>query len=121
MSHKKNGHLGKIASRSTKETEELILARYEREFLLELMNIWPDREKNVVGLTQLRLATLTGISLRSIASYCNKKDPVQPDRNSLNKLGKFFGIHWVEDYDNSINMTDLLERIKAFIPPVKAS
>lgn len=119
MSLKKIGQVGKVASSNLKETEGLILARFENEFLVELMKLWPDRERNRIGLTQKRLAELTGIGLRSIASYCN--EGAQPDRVSLRKLGEFFGIHWVEDFDNSIDMSALLKRLKALIPPLKAS
>lgn len=75
------------------------------------MKMWRDKEQPKSRLTQERLAKATGLSQRAIASYCTGES--QPDRNALDKLGRFFGIHWVEDYDHIIPMDKLLESLKA--------
>lgn len=89
----------------------LILARFESWFLAELMAFWPDKEKGKTGLTQARLAQLCGLSQRGIAYYMSGER--YPDSDALRKLGKFFGIHFVEDWDQTINLKDLLDKLKA--------
>ena len=100
-----------VASSQHKEKRQLILARFEPWFLEELMKIWPDREKGKVGLTQGRLAQLCKLSQRAVAYYLSGER--YPDSESLRKMGEFFGLHFVEDWDNSIDMQALLKRLKA--------
>lgn len=108
-----------VAASDHRSSKKLILARFDKQFLKDLMKIWPDKTSGQVGITQKQLAEGTDLSLRAISSYISGES--KPDRDALERLGRFFGLHFVIDWDNSLNMNELLERIKAFIPPVKAS
>lgn len=44
------------------EATNLIYARFEPVFVLELIEVWPDKEKGKTGLSEPRFAQLCGLS-----------------------------------------------------------
>jgi predicted DNA-binding transcriptional regulator AlpA len=93
------------------EASELIYARFEPEFVIELLEVWPDSEKGKSGLSEPRFAQLCGLSQGAVYKYLHQGR--YPDDTALKKMGEFLGVYFVSDWDNHIDNQKILKLIKA--------
>lgn len=93
------------------EATNLIYARFEPVFVLELIEVWPDKEKGKTGLSEPRFAQLCGLSQGAVYKYLHQNR--YPDDTALKKMGSFFGVYFVSDWDNHIDNQKILNVIKA--------
>lgn len=93
------------------EALDLIYARFEPDFVIELLSIWPDPETGKSSLSEPRFASLCDLSQGAVYKYLHKDR--YPDSTALRKMSEFFGIYFVEDYDNHIDNSKILKLIKA--------
>lgn len=88
----------------------VLLARWDRDFLKELIAATADPDTGKVPISQEKLAKLAGVSQKTIS---NLLDPSRdPAWSSVQKVGEALGLHFVADFNNSINNQVVLEAVK---------
>lgn len=90
-------------------------ARYEPSFLAELVSVWPDSKTGKRGITPSSLAKGADLNLQTVLNYLDKENPRFPDSKAREKLGRFFKIYFVDDWDNHVDNSKVLENIKALL------
>jgi hypothetical protein len=81
----------------------MIYMKYSPQLLKELCDMF--------GMSRNKLATKAGFkSLKSVYFYFDGKEP---NSESRCKLGKVFGVYFVDDWDGHIDNEESLNKLKA--------
>lgn len=88
-------------------------AKYTQELLVQLCEIWPNPKTGLPGLNPSELAVLAGFKTRQ--TVYNYFDGRTPDDEAKNMLGKFFGLYFVNDWDNHLDNSKVLALKKEFL------
>lgn len=87
-------------------------ARYTKDFLKELMEIWPDPKTGQIGMSPSSLAVQCGFKSRqSVYSYLQGTEPSSEARLAL---GNFFRIVRFAD-DENIDNSKVLNDVRSFL------
>lgn len=92
------------------EALDVIYARFEPEFISKLLEVWPDPENGKSSISEPRFAQLCDLSQGAVYKYLHNDR--YPDSKALRKIGEFFGLYFVEDYDKHIDNNKILKLVK---------
>lgn len=89
----------------------VLLASWEPSFLKAVLEVTPDPDQPNKKMSQVKLAELSGVAQKTISNLIAGRGKAQFE--SIQKVGSTLGIHFVADFNDSINNQKVLEAIKA--------
>lgn len=85
------------------------------EFLRELVSLWPDSKTKTPGLSPSSLAKGTKLNLQTVLNDLDKENPRIPNSEGKEKLGEFFRVYFVDDWDRRCDNAKVLKNEKALL------
>lgn len=93
------------------DLSNVILARWESDFLNEVLKVTPDPDNPGKTISQDKLAKMAGLTQKTISNLAAGRGRVSWE--SVQRVGEALGLHFVADYNHTINNEKVLEAIKA--------
>lgn len=92
------------------DLSNVLLAKWDRDFLKELIAVTADPDTHKAPISQDKLAKIAKVSQKTISNLLDpKRDPAW---SSVQKVGEALGVHFVADFNDSINNQTVLDAIK---------
>lgn len=108
-----------LADEIAKVYSNMVFCVFCPEFLQFCMDHYVDPDTKRIGISVRRLADLAGVSAKAISNWLKRKEDgsfIHPDRDAKLKLGKTFGLIFVDDWTETVTNDLVMQIVKAQHP-----